>query len=81
MSTSEHLTNALDEALETARDEYRNAVLELATQEASKPTSSRRELANVDRIHHARTRVIALDAARDELARMIEEGALPSSKS
>ena len=81
MSTSEHLINALDEALETARDEYRNAVLELATQEASKHTSSHRELANVDRIHHARTRVIALDAARDELARMIEEGALPSSKS
>lgn len=74
MSTAGHLTNAMDAALDTAREEYRSALLELARQEADKAAFPRREPANVDRIHHARTRVIALDAAREELARMIEEG-------
>jgi len=81
MSTTENLTMALDAALEMARAEYRTAVLELATHEASKPTSSERELADVDRIHHARTRVIALDAAREEMVRMIDEDGLLSSYS
>lgn len=79
MSTEEHLTNAMDAALDTARVEYRNAVLELAMEEARKHDSSNREPANVDRIHHARTRVIALDAAREELTRMIDEGVPLSS--
>lgn len=74
MSTAEHLSNAMDAALNTARGEYRSAVLELASQQADKIDTPRREPADVDRIHHARTRVIALDAARDELGRMIEKG-------
>jgi len=80
MSKDENLTNAIDAALNTARGEYRKAVLELATHEASKDTCSDREPADVDRIHQARTRVIALDAAREELARMIDEGTSLSSK-
>lgn len=75
MSTAENLTNAMNAALDTARAEYRNAVLELARDEAAKPVSGDREPANVDHIHHARTRVIALEAAREEMARMIDEGA------
>ncbi|RYY07555.1 MAG: hypothetical protein EON55_21380 [Alphaproteobacteria bacterium] len=75
MSTSEELTSALDAALVTARAEYRNAVLQLATNEATKDSSSEREPADVDHIHHARTRVIALDAAREELSRIVNEGA------
>jgi len=75
MPTAEELTNALDTALVTARTEYRDAVLELATRETSKHRSSDREPADVDHIHHARTRVIALDHAREELTRMIDEGA------
>ena len=75
MSTAENLTNAMNAALDTARAEYRNAVLELARDEAAKPVSADREPADVDYIHHARTRVIALEAAREEMARMIDEGA------
>ena len=74
MPTREQLTGALDAALVTARAEYRNAVLRLATDEASKDPSSGREPADVDHIHHARTRVIALDAAREELSRMVDDG-------
>ena len=73
MPTTEELTSALDAALTTARAEYRNAVLELAVRAAGKDTSSDREPADVDHIHHARTRVIALDTAREELRRMIDE--------
>lgn len=76
MSTAENLIKAMDAALGTARVEYRNAVLDLATEEGRKHASSGREPANVDRIHHARTRVIALEAAREELSRIIDEGAL-----
>jgi hypothetical protein len=79
MSKDENLTNAIDAALNAARSEYRKAVLDLATREASKDISSEREPADVDRIHQARTRVIALDAAREELAHMIDEGPLLSS--
>ena len=75
MSTAENLTNAMNAALDTARAEYRKAVLELANHEAAKAISADREPANVDHIHHARTRVIALEAAREEMARMIDEGA------
>lgn len=74
MVSTHDLTHALDAALVTARAEYRDAVLELATREAAKDTSPVREPADVDRIHHARTRVIALDAARDELSHMVDEG-------
>ena len=70
MSTFDELTSALDAALVTARAKYRDAVLQLATVEASKSPSSGREPADVDHIHHARTRMIALDAAREELSRM-----------
>ena len=76
MSTGETLVNALDKALITARDEYQRAVLELATLEARKETSSDREPADVDHIHQARTRTIALEAAREELVRMIADGAV-----
>ena len=76
MSMTEKLTIAIDAALETARDEYREAVLALANVEASKATSPNREPANVDRIHHARTRVIALEAAREEMVLATEEGDL-----
>ena len=80
MSMPEQLTNALEGALATARAEYRDAVLELAGLEAGKEASSGREPADVDRIHHARTRVIALEAAREELRRMIDEGvSLPNN--
>ncbi len=75
MVSSNELTTALDAALVTARAEYRKAVVELATREVGKDTSTSREPADVDHIHHARTRVIALDAAREELSRMIDEGA------
>ncbi|WP_267397756.1 MULTISPECIES: hypothetical protein [unclassified Sphingomonas] len=75
MPKAEELTSALDTALTTARAEYRKAVLELATLEAGKDTSSDREPADVDHIHHARTRVIALDAAREELHHMVNDGA------
>ena len=74
MSTAENLTNALNAALDTARAEYRDAVLELARHEAAKASSADREPADVDHIHHARTRVIALEAAREEMARMIGDG-------
>ncbi|KQT62607.1 hypothetical protein ASG54_18050 [Aureimonas sp. Leaf460] len=81
MTTAKNLMNAMDTALDTARAEYRNAVLALATDEERKHEASNRQPANVDSIHHARTRVIALDAAREELARVIEEGASLSSTS
>jgi hypothetical protein len=77
MASADDMTNALDMALVAARAEYRDAVVELATREAAKPVSSARDPADIDRIHHARTRVIGLDAAREELSRMIDEGALP----
>lgn len=67
-ASTEELTNALDAALITARAEYRQAVIELAECEAGKASSPNREPANVDHIHHARTRVIALEAAREELS-------------
>jgi hypothetical protein len=72
---SEELTTALDAALVTARAEYRKAVLQLAMRESTPDAASVHEPADVDRIHHARTRVIALEAAREELSRMIAEGA------
>ena len=81
MSTAENLINAMDAALDNARVEYRDAVLDLATEEDRKHASSDGELATVDRIHHARTRVIALDAAREELTRIIDERASLSSTS
>lgn len=74
MPSADDLTQALDAAIAAARDEYCNAVIELATREANKVGDVDREPADVDRIHHARTRVIALDAAREELSRMIEDG-------
>ena len=77
MPTFKELSSALNEALVTARAEYESAVLQLATDEASKVRSSNRELADVDHIHRARTRVIALEAARDELSRMVNESAVP----
>lgn len=70
MASIDDLTNALDAALITARAEYRQAVIELAEREAAKTSSPDREPADVDRIHHARTRVIALEAAREELSRI-----------
>jgi hypothetical protein len=75
MVLSEELTTALETALVTARAEYRKAVIQLATREAKSVAVPAREPADVDRIHHARTRVIALEAAREELARMIDESA------
>jgi hypothetical protein len=75
MVSPNELTSALDAALATARAEYRQAVIELATREAAKDSSPTREPADVHRIHHARTRVIALDAARDELSTIVDEGA------
>ena len=75
MVSPNELTSALDAALAMARAEYRQAVIELATREAAKDSSVTREPADVDRIHHARTRIIALDAARDELSTIIDEGA------
>jgi hypothetical protein len=74
MVLSEELIIALETALVTARTEYRKAVIQLATREAKPVAVPVREPA-VDRIHHARTRVIALEAAREELARMIDESA------
>ncbi len=62
------LIRALDAALVKARTEYRNAVIALAKAEAAKGDSSTAELANVDHIHSARTRIIALEAARHELS-------------
>lgn len=75
MVLSEELTTALETASVTARAEYRRAVIELATREARPVAVPVREPADIDRIHHARTRVIALEAAREELARMIDESA------
>ena len=75
MVSANELANALDAALDTARAQYRKAVIELAAREAAKNESPDREPADVDHIHHARTRVIALDAAREELSQIIEEGA------
>lgn len=69
MASTDELTNALDAALITARAEYQQAVIELAEREAAKTSSSNREAADGDHIHHARTRVIALEAAREELSR------------
>lgn len=75
MPLSEELITALETALITARAEYRNEVVQLATREAKAVAVPVREPTDVDRIHHARTRIIALDAAREELARMIDESA------
>lgn len=74
MKSSDELVIALDMALATAHTEYRNAVVQLAEREAAKDSAPSREPADVDHIHHARTRVIALDAAREELSQMIDEG-------
>ncbi|MEJ5979499.1 hypothetical protein WG901_22790 [Novosphingobium sp. PS1R-30] len=67
MVATEDLVSALDAAIVSAEGAYRSAVVALATAEADKSSSTERELADVDEIHHARTRVIALHAAREEL--------------
>jgi hypothetical protein len=80
MASADEMTNALDVALATACAEYKDAVIELATREAAKDMGPARVPADIDRIHHARTRVIGLDAAREELSRIINEGfSLPST--
>ncbi|WP_242137529.1 hypothetical protein [Sphingomonas sp. TREG-RG-20F-R18-01] len=75
MVSANELADALDAARVAARAEYRQAVIALAGREAAKDAGPDRAPADVDRLHHARTRVIALDAARDELSQMIDEGA------
>lgn len=75
MATAQEMTSTLDKALVTAGADYRAAVVQLASRESTADVTSASEHADVDRIHYARTRVIALDVAREELSRMIAEGA------
>ena len=63
----EKQTVVLDAAPVTARAEYQKAVVQLAAREAAERSAPDRKPADVDCIHQARTRVIALDAAREEL--------------
>ncbi|TVV76341.1 hypothetical protein [Sphingomonas solaris] len=74
MTDTRRLADGLEAALATARAEYRRAVILLAGQEADKDGGATREPADVDHIHHARTRVLALEAAREELSRPIDAG-------
>lgn len=64
------MKNALDTALELARKAYQKAVIELAQSERAKDISIDDDLADVDQIHRTRTRVLALESARDELSRI-----------
>lgn len=75
MAVADELRSALEEALAAACHEYRHAVLELAGVEAAKNGASARKLADVEHIHQARTRLIALEAAREELSRTLDESA------
>lgn len=67
MKSTNELVSALDAAIAMAEEKYQRSIIELATAEAAKSSPIDRELADIDDIHHARTRVIALHAARDEL--------------
>jgi hypothetical protein len=67
MTLTTELLGALDAALVCAEECYKRAVIELATAESEKSPGNEREPANIDDIHHARTRVIALQAAREKL--------------
>lgn len=74
MAVTQDLLSALNAAIGSAEQEYQRAVFELAAAEAGKPSSAERALADVDGVHHARTRVIALHAAREELIKLqVEE--------
>lgn len=68
------MKNALDAALERARKAYQKAVIELTKSEMMKDSSIDDDLADVEQIHSTRTRVIALEAARDELSRISING-------
>ncbi|MGI4811686.1 MAG: hypothetical protein ACRYF2_26745 [Janthinobacterium lividum] len=70
MQDAPDMKNALDAAIELARKAYQRAVIELAQSESAKDRSIDDGLADVDQIHRTRTRVIALEAARDELSRI-----------
>ena len=72
--TTEEMKSGFDAALLKARKEYRKAVIELATSEAAKGHADGDDLADVDHLHIARTRVIALEAASQELTEAIDAG-------
>ena len=72
--TANEMKSALGRALLNARKEYRKAVIELATSEAAKGAADGDDLADVDHLHSARTRIIALEAASQELTEAIEAG-------
>ena len=70
MQDAPDMKNALDAAIERARKAYQKAVIELTESEMTKDSSIDEDLADVDQIHSTRTRVIALEAARDEFSRI-----------
>ena len=74
MQDAPNMKNAPDAAIERARKAYQKAVVELAQSESAKDRSIDDGLADVDQIHRTRTRVIALEAARDELSRISIHG-------
>lgn len=73
MLATKDLVSTLDAAIGSAEEEYRLAVIGLAIAELKKPFSTEREPANIDKVHHVRTRVIALHAARDQLTKSLAE--------
>lgn len=67
MIVTDDMVDALATALNAARDDYRKAVFTLAISETAKAVSGILTLADIDEIHHARVRLVALEAAVGEL--------------
>jgi len=67
MTENDKLLAGLEAALLEAKSSYRKMVIQLAILEAQKDDSGVRVLADTQHVHTARTRVIALEAAIDEL--------------
>lgn len=67
MIVTNDMVDALAGALDAAKDDYRKAVFTLAISEAAKATSGILTLADIDKVHLARVRLVALEAAVAEL--------------
>lgn len=73
MIVTNDMVQALVTALKAAQTEYRRAVFNLALSEAANVASGVQTLVDVDHIHQARVRVLALEAAVEELTRLSRE--------
>lgn len=70
MTVTDDMIDALGTALAAAKNEYRRAVFALALSKAAKVSSGVETLVDAEEIHHARVRVVALEAAVEELGLM-----------